>query len=930
MLLLLAGCSLEKESAINRGLQNLTARYNILFNANELLHQKQESYATTFIDDYDQVLSVYQDTASHLATGDKDLDEVVIKANNIISIKEQSNYIDDAYLLLAKAAHLRGDYFNSVEYCGYITRSFRQNVKIVQQARAWQIRSLLYLNQLHQAKAVLDTAILNLTDKQKTEAGMIYAAGMQFYIDAQSYPDAIDMAKKAIPLADGSQQRLRWIFILAQLQELTKQPADAYDNYTRVVKSNAPFVMAFNAQINRIRIEDNQNGRNLSRADRLKSLLRNENNVEFKDQIYYQLGELAISSNQTDEAVKNYELSVKSSLRNQNQKGLSYLRLADISFKNKGDYAAARKYYDSTLVSLSPNYPGYQIIKTKADNLQLIADKLQIISREDTLQALARLDTATRNRRIEEMAKREEDKKALSVASNITASANTSNAANNQLSGLDNNTTPATNGTDPSGFYFDNTGAISQGFTDFKRKWGNRRLEDNWRRSVRNNSDITTNTANTSQTVDPNVVLPNMQKSTADVASNSVKQDLLLSIPLTPEQLDKSNQRIYNAYVDLAVFYRDVLNDKPEAIATFEQLLKRFPKDENLAANYYNLYRLYADNNAARSEEFKNLILTQYPNSIFAKVITDPDYARRLDDKDAELNAFYNQIYDLYVQRQYPQVITRSDELLRQYADSRIAPQIAYLRALAAGHQEKVTPFRSGLVQITTRYPNDALITPLVRQHLVYIDANQTEMAARRFAVIDSDPNAPVFIPEPVVQPKVQQQPVVIATAKPPVTQPEPKPVVKEPVVAKAPPVAKPPVIAPAVTVPGIPPPAPSIFNNRDSTNYYFTVNVSSGTTNLSSSRFGFGQFNRTIYRGNSIKHLLKPVGADNQLIYIGIFNSRDAAKEYARQIVPLLPQIMKVPADKYSFFIITQENLDKLADRKTLDSYIDYYQKNF
>ena len=38
----------------------------------------------------------------------------------------------------------------------------------------------------------------------------------------------------------------------------------------------------------------------------------------------------------------------------------------------------------------------------------------------------------------------------------------------------------------------------------------------------------------------------------------------------------------------------------------------------------------------------------------------------------------------------------------------------------------------------------------------------------------------------------------------------------------------------------------------------------------------------------------------------------------------------IKVPADKYSFFIITQENLNKLADKKTLDSYVSYYQKNY
>lgn len=926
MLVLLVGCSLEKESAVNRGLQNLTARYNILFNANQLLRIKQENYSTSFIDDYDQVLSVYQDTASHLATGDKDLQEVVTKANTIISIKEQSNYIDDAYLLLAKAAFLNGDYFNAVEYCSYVIRSFPKNTKLVQEARSWQIRALVYLDQPREAKSLLDTAINNINPKEKTEAGMIYAAGLQYYIYMQNYPGAIAMAQRAIPLAKQSLLRLRWTFILAQLQELTKQQADAYANYTRVVKSNAPFVMAFNAQLNRIRIEDNQNGRTVSRADRLKSLLRNENNEEFKDQIYYQLGELAISNNETDEAVKNYVLSVKSSLRNQNQKGLSYLRLADISFKNKGNYVAARKYYDSTLISLSPNYPGYQIIKTKADNLQLIADKTQLIAYEDTLQALAKLDEPARNLRVDEMAKLEEERKALSAVVNTpTPVAPLNNAANNLLAGADNTLT--TTDTDPSGFYFDNTGAISQGFTDFKRKWGNRKLEDNWRRSVRNNSDITINTANTAQNVAPGVITPNMQNTTAQVAQNTYKQQLLQSIPLTPELLAQSNQRIYNAYVDLAVFYRDVLNDKPEAIATFEQLIKRFPEDENLAANYYNLYRLYADVNAARSEEYRNIILTKYPNTTFALVITDPDYARRLNDKDAELNAFYNQVYDLYTQRQYPQVITRADELVRQYPDSRLAPQLAYLRALASGHLEKVTPFRAELLQITTRYPNDLLITPLVRQHLTYIDANQPEMASRRFAIIDSDPNAPLFIPEPVIQPKTQQP---VAAAKPPVKQPEPKPVVKEPVVVKTPPVTTTPIVAPVTTAPRTPLPAPSIFSNKDSTNYYFAINVSSGSSNLSSSRFGVGQFNRTSYQGSPIRHQLKPVGDDNQVIFVGRFMSKDEAKEYARKIVPLLPQIMKVPADKYSFFIITQENLDKLADRKLLDSYIEYYQKNF
>ncbi|MFD1258731.1 hypothetical protein ACFQ3S_18130 [Mucilaginibacter terrae] len=915
ILLWLAGCSLEKESAVNRGLQNLTARYNILFNANEILREKQANYASSFIDDYDQLLNVYQDTASHLATGDKDLDAVVQKANTIISIKEQSNYTGDAYLLLAEAAHLNANYYNAIEYSSYVIRSYANKPHLVQQARAWQIRSLVYLNQLRQAKAVLDTSLQNIVPKDKTETGYIYGAAIQYYIEAGKYPEAIAMTEKAIPLAKQSQQRLRWTFILAQLQELNRQPSDAYANYTRVVKSNAPFVMAFNAELNRIRIEDTANGRHLSRADRLKNLLRNENNEEFTDQIYYQLGELAVSDNQTEEAIKNYKLSIKNSLKNQNQKGLSYLRLADISFKTKGDYTMAKQYYDSTLLNLSPNYPGYNTIQKKADNLQLLSNRLQSIAREDTLQALAKLPEAQRNQRVQEMTNLQAQQQASSEATAITpyTTANNNQLANNTAT-VDNFFTQDINtATTASGFYFDNIGAISQGFSDFKRKWGNRRLEDNWRRSVRNTADITINTLNTTQNVDPTVLPGLTQKSTADVASTGYQQQLVQSIPLTPELMAQSNLRIYNAYLDLATFYRDVLIDKPEAITIYEQLIKRFPKDESLAANYYNLYRLYAEVNQSKSEEYKNSILTQFPNSTFAKVINDPDYARRLDDKDAELNAFYNQIYDLYTQRQYPQVITRADELLQQYPDSRVAPQLAYLRAIAAGHQEKVTPLRAELLQITVTYPNDELITPLVRQHLAYIDANQAEIALRRFAIIDSHPNAEFAV--------TSSQSTVTGSQ---LTVVSPKSVVKKPTSA-------PPTPIPATKTPATPIPQPaSIFNNRDSTNYYFAINVSSGTTNLASSRFGVGQFNRTSYQGTTIKHQLKPVGADNQLIFVGRFTSMNDAKEYARKIVPLMPQIMKVPTDKYSFFIITQENLDKLADRKLLDSYIEYYQKNF
>ncbi len=902
-MLLAAGCSLEKKSAVNRGLQNLTAHYNILFNANELLRQKQESYALSFVDSYNEILNVYQDTTSKSTNSDKDLDEAKLKANKIINIKEQSHYLGDAYLVLGKANFLGGDYFQAVEFFSYVTRSFPQNLPLVQQAMFWKARSFIYLNQLPKAKLVIDSAIQSINPKKKTFIADIYATKLQYDIDVQDYTDAEEMGKQAVHFCHDKTQRLRWTFILAQIQELNNKTAEAVKNYTRVVKSNASFEMAFNANLNRIRIEDNQNGVKLSRIDRIRALIKNENNKDFIDQIYYQIGQLYYVSKDIDNALKNYRLSVRHSRKNQNQKGLSYLRIADIYFKDKADYVVAKKYYDSTLFALSPNYPGYQVIQKKSSNLQLLADRYSTISREDTLQMLALLDEKTRAARIDAMVNRQILQQQAELAATQGSLSN-----NAGLQG----------GSFGSSFYFYNSNAISQGYNDFKRRWGNRKLEDNWRRSNRASSDIT---ANNSQTLDPDAPADQSVVKKNSAASGNFRQQLIKDLPLTPELLAQSNLRIYNAYFDIANFYRDILGDKKEAIAIYELLLSRFPNTGDKPALYYNLYRLYGDDNPAKSEEFKNLILKNYAETPFAKIIIDPDYGKKLSDADAGLDAFYNQVYDNFSKKKYKDAISNIDSLLRQYPNNKLASQLAYLKAISSGHLENLAAFKDELTQIVTKYPDDKLITPLVKQHLTYIDAHQAEMQGD-YALTNNDPNEvpfSVITPTPVDAITAYNNSQLVQQ----VAQQRIDPLTKKPEVI---PGAK----APEATKTEAAKAAPSIFSMRDSTNYYFVVNVSTGTTNLASSRFGIGQFNRANLPAGDIKHQLMAIGDDTQLIYVGRFYSIDAVKAYARAIIPLMPDIMKVPKDKYSFFIITQENLDKLTSKKLLDSYTDYYQKNY
>jgi tetratricopeptide (TPR) repeat protein len=928
LMLVIAGCSLEKQSGFNRSLQNLTAHYNILFNAKELLRQKQGTYAQSFIDNYNEILSVYQDTIAKPANPDKDLEEAIAKANTIINVKEQSHYLGDAYLVLGKANYLEGNYFNAGEYFSYVLRSYSTRPDLKQEALVWKARSLMHLDQLPDAKITLDTAIQNINAKKRNPAD-VYAAKLQYDINTQDYIDGEKMAQQAIAYIHNKGQRLRLTFILGQLQELNQQPAEAIKNYALIAKSNASFEMAFNASLNRIRIEDNQNGIKTSRKERLLVLLKDPNNNEFKDQIYFQAAELDMAQKDIDNALMNYKRSLRYSIKNQNQKGLSYLRLAGIYFKNKADFLSAKKYYDSTLTTLPANYPGYQGIQKLGNNLQLLTDRLLTISREDTLQSLARMDEKTRLAIIDKMvADRTLQQQAAVNSPAINAGAGNADIPGGIISG--------------SNFYFYNAAAISQGYVDFKRKWGNRRLEDNWRRSDRTNVDLSSNTAVILKNADPDAPAFSPVQSGGPVSAGNYRQELLQGLPLNPAMMSQSNLRIYNAYVDIGNFYRDVLADKKEAIANYEFIMRRYPDDPNKPAIYYNLYRLYSDVDPAKSDQYKYLLLKNYAQTPYAQIISDPNYLKKLDDVNAEFTQAYNVVFDLYGHKQYKEVLVCVPELIKQYPGNKFLAQLYYLQALAAGHNEGLIPFRDSLQGIAKRFPDDKLISPLVNQHLAYININEAELKARKVVLTDDDPNQVPFAFTPALQQQTEYRPPYVpesagtnrdikapSTQAPVVTKQELKtPEKKGESVTKSAQVANnhAATVQPAVKQPE----APSIFSMADSTNYYFVVNISTPTINLSSSRFGIGQFDRANYPGIGIRHQLLPLGSDAQLIYVGRFTTIEGVKKYAREIIPLMPEIMKVPKDKYSFFIITKENLDKLADQKTLDSYIDYYQKNY
>lgn len=889
---------------MSRGMQNLTARYNYIYNSNLILDNYEQQLYETYKDNFNEILPVYTTPEKfnfNAPTADpvnsKDLDKIIVKAQAIIADKSFSNYIDQAYLLLGKAHYFKANYFIAEEYFDYTAKTYAPIAEVRISSLNWKARSQMQLDNLNSAALILDTVYTSLPDIKSNKAEPL-ATIAQMYIYQKRYSEAILLLDNAAKTTHLKRNRIRWTYILAQLHEKQKEYKEALACYLKVQQSNAAFELYFNANLNRIKLTGLLNGEKLNRKKQLLALLRDDKNLDYIDQVYYQIAESAVEDSNYPDAEKYYNLSVRHSNRNNFQKGLSYLRLADLNFSHKRDFLKAKLYYDSTVNTLPKNYPGYDQILKKSNNLEYISKRYEIIAFEDTVQSMVKLSAEDRMAKIK-----------LLTAPKKVAAVNNGTYKEDLFPDAVTGNKPTTA---PSTFYFSNSTAMTKGYTDFITRWGNRKLEDDWRQSQRSSAQ---NTVESIAKVEGNGLPLNKGHNTKSAeGTDPAVTEYLSAIPLTPEQLTASNQRIIDAYYEMANFYQQELEDKEEATRIYELILNRFPDNNRLASIYYSLYLGYKTTDPVNAERYKKLVVDRFPSSEYAKTILDPQYSVKQSAIEAKVLAAYNQIFEQYERKAFPTVITEANYTIGQYPGNAINPQLSYLKAIAVGRTQPIDSLVTVFNAIVNTYPADKLIVPLVKDHLAYIAAHRDEFVRRKVALPDFDPAEPRFF---AAQPVPERPPVKAA-------EPDLEPIKKaEPVTAATP--AAPATVPAAVPVIS----ADKIFSTAESKIWYFVIDVEDASLTLSSSRFGIGQFNRGNYPGTGIKHQLREFDND-QLIYVGNFSSFAEAKDYAAGITPQLPQIMKVPAGIYSSFIVSKENFDKLQSKDLLTKYLDFYKNNY
>ncbi len=698
-------CSNTKDTLLNRTAHNLSAHYNGYYNAGLKLEEALDKLAQAHVDHYDRVLSVFQYAdATKAKSVYPQLEDIMKRTTTSIQRHtmydrrgnekpESEKWIDDNWLLYGKALFFKHDYFEAIETFQFIEVTYKKEPGR-HLASMWLAKTHLELTELREAEEKLDY-LRNQSDFPQKNKWELEAVNADFYLQTKNYNKATQHLARAAALTPDREKKIRYNFILAQLHQLKGEFKQAYDLYTRIVKMNPKYEMAFVARLNRARCYESSSGSSESVHKELLKMQKDPKNKDFLDQIYYALAGLYKNEGKESEEIFNLNLSIKSSTGNQNQKALSYLELGKIYY-SKPDYKLAQAYYDSTISNMAKDYPDYTDILTKRNSLTKLAKYMKTIETEDSLQHLSTLSVEERALVIDQIISDEEDQKRKSeqeVQSNqiFDPSKQANVNAFNNASG--------------SSWYFYNPQAISFGFNEFVKKFGDRKLEDNWKRSKKQSS-ITI----TEEPVETEIIL--IQEKDSSVTNNSVsrRDNIIKSIPSGSEAILKSNNKIIEAYYNIGMIYRELLNDLPASAVTFEELLRRFPTCKYQLQSYYQLYRTYAAlGNTVKSDYYKNIILNEHGDTEYAEIIRNPNYAIEKANQKSTLDLFYEETYRKYLNGEYASVISRKTESDIKFPQNVLTSKFDMLKTLSIGRTQPLPVFEASLNDIVRNYSSDSV-----------------------------------------------------------------------------------------------------------------------------------------------------------------------------------------------------------------------------
>lgn len=724
------GCSAKKNTAATRQWQAFNTRYNVYFNGSEHYKETLSDMERTYEDDYTRQLlthPVVAKTEPKLPQPSGDFTRTIEKMQKAIQLhsitkkparrnssakekafraREEFNpFIHNAWLMMGKAQYFNGDFLGAASTFLYISKHFSWLPNVVTEARLWQARSYCALDWSYEAENVLH--LVKEKDLTNKNLQLLYnLVEADYLIRTNQVSEAIPYLRQAAQGSSGSQKTRLW-FLLGQLYEQLGEKQNAFQAFKKAEGGPAtPYRTKFNAKIKQSEVFVGNDIR--KQVNSLRAMTRYERNREYLDQIYYAIGNLYLSRKDTSEAIKNYSLAVEKSQRRGIDLAMAQLALGNIYFaQNK--YVEAQPCYAEAVPQLADNYPGYAILKRRSDVLDELAVYAGNVVLQDSLLELSKLTPEEQEkvaqRLVDELKKQEKEAEEEAKRQEFLANQPEANLPGGS-------STPNYQMNSDKSWYFYNTYTKNAGKTEFQRRWGSRRLEDDWRR--RNKTTFSFEEESDEED-EEGLALENANDSIPVADADLAKREsdphyieyYLKQIPKTPEEIEVANDVIQEGLYNMGLILKDKLEDYPAARHEFNELDSRYPENVYRLDVYYNMYLMAArEDEKAIAEQWRLKILTEFPESEYGLAMRDPDYFKHLREMHEVQESMYEKAYQAYLDDQNATVHTLTDEMEEKYPLSTILPKFVFIDGLSyftEGDEEK---FKERLTELLERWPS--------------------------------------------------------------------------------------------------------------------------------------------------------------------------------------------------------------------------------
>lgn len=759
---MLSGCSTQKNTASTRSYHQMCTRYNVGFNAKNAYIEGQKAINTGNVDNFTERLNMFPiSNEKNANTASSQMERTIEKCRKAIKkhsitkkpkrrsdkmkdpkyvyFYNQEEYVQgvkDAWILLGKAELHKGDFIGASATFAYIQRHYPSDLEIVCEARIWQARAYGEMGWQYEAREVFDKINENDVTRRLNKD---YAQTKAFLLLKESNTaEVIPYLQLATDKERNKFFSSRFNYILGQLYTEQGKTERATEHFKTAARQAQAYPLEFNAKLMMLQSDTKAWKTSIKK---LKKMAKNSNNKDYKDQIFTVIGNIQIAHADTVAAIEAYKTAIAESTRGGEEKAAVLITLADLYY-NRNNYLDAHPCYQEASGILSATHPDYKRVSRLGETLGELAQNYNTIVLQDSLQHLATLSAEEQLAVVEKII--EKVKQDEAEAERLAKEAEEKGFV--ESSRLDMGAAQIGGNAD---WYFYNQRLKTAGATQFRQKWGNRTLEDNWRR-LNKTASLFSETDESESEDDDTETDDTSDNGEADDTPAHHKPDYYLSqIPKTEEQIAASEALVANAMYTMAGLYDEKLADYSSALGTYQDFQQRFAQDKRQLEGLYASYRLCGKlNNTEEQEIYRNRIISEYPDSKYAAMLSQPDYIERMAKMLEMQDSLYNATYSAYTGGRLNTVVANYDYMQANYPLSSLMPKFAFLRALAIGKTTPDEPFREALTELIEKYPN-ADVTSMCKDILALMGQGLEAQAGSTGSLAAKREEAAEIIDEP-------------------------------------------------------------------------------------------------------------------------------------------------------------------------------------